>query len=349
MNKQPFFSVALPIYNTAKWLGDCLESILNQDFADFEIICVNDGSTDNSAEILSVYKTQDKRIKVINKPNGGVSSARNCAINSCCGKYLYFLDSDDVMLPQALSTAYSHIVSSNYPDVLETSFDINSNGVLRKYTVVHPGDKYFAPNLTKDERAVLLWLDSTYMVNVFSKFIETSFLKNNGITFSNRYIVSEDNDFTFQLHRRAETISYADFSPCVYFAPREGSLITQPTVKSFYSQICFEYAQITDIKYYKLSTEFIEKNKRKIYDKEMEFALKYFVYAINQAKEETVKEVYLKKIHIINNFLRPYLKYIPKHSVSSFILVKLCQIIGIPTTFNLLYNYITLRGVRNHE
>ena len=98
------FSVIIPVYNVESYLRDCLDSVLNQTFADWEAICVNDGSTDESASILDECVERDHRIKVITQPNGGLSSARNTGIKATSGDYLLFLDSDDWLETNALET-----------------------------------------------------------------------------------------------------------------------------------------------------------------------------------------------------------------------------------------------------
>ena len=88
-------SVIIPIYNVEKYLTKCIESVINQTYKNLEIILVNDGSTDNSKEIIDKYSSIDSRIKVINKKNGGLSDARNVGIELAKGEYITFLDSDD--------------------------------------------------------------------------------------------------------------------------------------------------------------------------------------------------------------------------------------------------------------
>ena len=88
-------SVIVPVFNSEKTLNRCLDSILNQTFKNFEVICVNDGSQDNSGQILNEYKMKDERIKVIEQKNKGLSGARNTGINLAKGKYVTFIDSDD--------------------------------------------------------------------------------------------------------------------------------------------------------------------------------------------------------------------------------------------------------------
>ena len=100
-------SVIVPVYNVEKYLSECLNSILAQTFNDFEVICVNDGSTDRSSEILLQYAKKDKRIKVITQKNQGLSMARNNGLKEAGGEYVYFVDSDDAIHPKCLETAYT--------------------------------------------------------------------------------------------------------------------------------------------------------------------------------------------------------------------------------------------------
>ena len=95
----PRVSIIVPVYNTGEYLPECLESVCNQTIRDIEIICVNDGSTDNSAEILDVFASRDNRIRVIEQPNGGELAARNSGIHAASGSWLGFVDSDDRAAP----------------------------------------------------------------------------------------------------------------------------------------------------------------------------------------------------------------------------------------------------------
>lgn len=98
----PRVSVIVPVYNVEKYLNECIDSILAQTFTDFELILVNDGSSDRSGEICDEYAIKDKRIKVIHQQNGGVSVARNTGLDEAKGTYISFVDSDDVVLPNYL-------------------------------------------------------------------------------------------------------------------------------------------------------------------------------------------------------------------------------------------------------
>ena len=107
--KTPEISIIIPIYNIQDYLEKCLDSVKNQTFKNWEAICVNDGSTDNSLEILQQYAESDERFIVINKENGGVSSARNTGLNLANGEYIMFLDGDDIIHPQCMEIALKTI------------------------------------------------------------------------------------------------------------------------------------------------------------------------------------------------------------------------------------------------
>lgn len=102
-------SVIVPVYNVEDYLEQCLESIISQTFGNIEIICVDDGSTDRSGEILEKFAEADSRIIVIHKKNGGLSSARNAALSRVKGKYICFVDSDDWLESNAVKEMVSHI------------------------------------------------------------------------------------------------------------------------------------------------------------------------------------------------------------------------------------------------
>ncbi len=99
----PAVSVVVPVYKVEKYLAECIESVLAQTFADFELILVDDGSPDRSGEICDAYATRDSRIRVFHKPNGGVTSARRLGVESARAEWICFADSDDKMFPQALA------------------------------------------------------------------------------------------------------------------------------------------------------------------------------------------------------------------------------------------------------
>ena len=109
----PEISVIIPVYNVEEKIERCLGSLQNQKFSDFEVILINDGSSDRSGKICDEYASMDKRIKVIHQKNQGVSVARNIGISIARGKYITFVDSDDYVSRDFLYSLYSDIVSCN--------------------------------------------------------------------------------------------------------------------------------------------------------------------------------------------------------------------------------------------
>ena len=110
---EPKISVIVPVYNVQDYLSQCLDSILSQTFPYFELICVNDGSKDNSRKILEEYKNRDCRIKIIDKENAGLSSARNAGMKIAKGEFLSFIDSDDWIDKTMLEKLYKNIQDTN--------------------------------------------------------------------------------------------------------------------------------------------------------------------------------------------------------------------------------------------
>lgn len=135
----PIISIIIPVYNVEKYLKRCIDSILNQTFKEFELILVNDGSTDNCGKICNMYKRKDKRISVIHKKNSGLSSARNVGLDLAKGKYIAFVDSDDYINKNMYEILYSNLIKTdadisicNFQYVNDTSI-ININQSIDNY------------------------------------------------------------------------------------------------------------------------------------------------------------------------------------------------------------------------
>ena len=117
----------MPAYNSARFLGEAIESVLRQTYKNYEIIVVDDGSTDNTMAVLDPYRTS---IKVLARPNGGPSAARNHGLSMASGEYVYFLDADDLVYPDGLSSLVSHLETHPETDLVAgewDTFDVTSN------------------------------------------------------------------------------------------------------------------------------------------------------------------------------------------------------------------------------
>lgn len=128
---EDLISIIVPIYNAEEFLGECIESILNQSYINIEIILVNDGSTDSSLNICNKYKEMDNRIKIISKSNSGVSDTRNIGISNALGKYICFTDADDMLKNDFVKVLYTEMVN-NEVDIVFCNFEYDYNGKLIK-------------------------------------------------------------------------------------------------------------------------------------------------------------------------------------------------------------------------
>lgn len=153
-----FFSVIVPVYKVEKYLYDCIESVLNQTFSDFELILVDDGSPDRCPEICDSYKEKDDRIKVVHKTNGGLASARRAGIRVAEGDYVFNLDSDDLIENDTLECAYKiikdtdcEIVSFSYRWVKNgQTVSITNDGLDEGFYDEKNIEKYIYPRLLMD-------------------------------------------------------------------------------------------------------------------------------------------------------------------------------------------------------
>lgn len=121
-------SIIIPVYGVEKYISQCLESVINQSYENIEIIVVNDGTKDNSMKIVEEYLL-DERIKIINKENGGLASARNRGIEEATGEYIYFLDSDDWI---EVNTIEVLVEESNNLDIIYSNFGILMRKIKKK-------------------------------------------------------------------------------------------------------------------------------------------------------------------------------------------------------------------------
>lgn len=198
------FAVITPVYNTAKYLPECLDSLLAQTYKNFVAFLIDDGSTDGSAQIIDQYAAQDARLKVVHKKNGGVSSARNTALDliekDSKFDFVIFLDSDDIWEPFCLEIVKKHIEEGHADMVSYGVHDLNKSGI------VPFKDKLFhAPRKYNRDEAYLFCFDNTdkkYTQSpAFSFFIGNIAFKAQaikGLRFNTSLKIGEDQNFKFQ-------------------------------------------------------------------------------------------------------------------------------------------------------
>lgn len=208
-----FFSVVIPVYNVEKYLRECVDSILGQSFADFELILVNDGSKDGSGAICDEYAEKDSRVKVIHKENGGLSDARNVGTEAACGEYVVYIDSDDYI---------------DGDDFLSSIYDKAKEGVdiiCYKFRKYYESSKTFSkcafafPELNKcetlSERVKYLVRTDSFYCSAWSKAVKLSVIKNNGISFE-KGLLGEDQEWYYHVMLKAKSIDGIDRDFLVY-------------------------------------------------------------------------------------------------------------------------------------
>ncbi len=125
-------SIIIPVYKVEKYLGECVDSILNQSCRDFELILVDDGGCDNCPQMCDKYAEQDCRIKVIHKQNGGLADARNAGLEIATGEYIIFVDSDDVISENLVGFAYK-IIEMTQSDIIQFNYEeFEDGGIIKK-------------------------------------------------------------------------------------------------------------------------------------------------------------------------------------------------------------------------
>lgn len=188
-------SVIIPVYNLASWLSKSIDSVLAQTYSDFEIIAVDDGSVDNSAEILKRYAESDERIKPIFKANGGVSSARNVGLDAAVGEYVFFLDGDDWIVPDTLEKL---INLSDEFDVVQAAFTEVYDDGSEKF----PDDVSFVNReIANTEEMLCCYFRSVIQESCWNKLYKKSFIGD--LRFDENLSVAEDSDFVYRLLKKA--------------------------------------------------------------------------------------------------------------------------------------------------
>ena len=214
-------SVVVPVYNVADCLDACLESLQAQTFNDIEILCVNDGSTDNSRELLGSWSQRDTRIRIIDKENGGLSSARNAGIEAAMSPYVCFLDSDDCFHPNACEEIV-RLLDESQADVLTFGATWTPEDAAAQWLqkALSPRDATYA-GFNSD----LMFKESSHPF-AWRTACRTSFLRDNSIRFDETIRFGEDTVFAFAVYPRAQKTVLSSAKLYEYRLQRPGSLMS---------------------------------------------------------------------------------------------------------------------------
>ena len=257
----PTVSIIVPVYNAEATISRCIESIINQEYRDFELLLIDDGSTDSSGTICDRYATEDSRIRLIHKENTGVSETRNMALDLACGTYLQFLDSDDWITPNA-TRLFVEEAERYHCDMVISDF----YRVVGK-RVAHKGDIDDDCVLTQEEfSAHMLQNPADFYYGVlWNKLYRRDIVEKYHLRMNPEISWCEDFMFNLEYIRHAE-VFYALQVPVYYYVKTKGSLASQgmsisKTIKM--KLMVFEYYN----NFYKhvLDEEDYEKNRLQVY------------------------------------------------------------------------------------
>lgn len=256
-------SIIIPVYNAENYIGCCLDSIINQTFQEIEIICVDDGSTDNSLSIIKEYSNKDKRIKVLHQENKGASIARNNGINNSNGKYIIFVDSDDWLNEKALEKLFNHAEKTKSEMVIFKFINVDESS-KEEYFSEFSDLEVFNSSFDNIIFNYLDVLDIIFKIphSPFNKLYDAYFLKKNHLKFLEGYGY-EDPLFFIDSFLEANYVSILR-EPLYYYRQREDS--TSADIGSEFSDIFHIMACIK-------STI----NKKGIYDKVKQQLFLYFI------------------------------------------------------------------------
>ena len=231
---QPLISVIVPVYNAENTLGKCIDSLLCQTYSNLEIILVNDGSTDNSLDICMYYSEKYRNIKVLSKPNGVVSSARNLGLDNACGDYYGFVDSDDYidvdMYSVLMENALAHNADISQVMLYDYEWKGDSNDII-----------------AADNKAGMMLLMNEVISNcVYNKIYNAELFSD--IRMNENMPIAEDFLCVYMLVRKADKIVVSP-KPLYHYVYREGSAMNRPLTEEHFLDVkVFEYmlSQETD-------------------------------------------------------------------------------------------------------
>ena len=258
--ENPLFSIIVPIYDVEHYLIQCIESVLAQDYSNYELILVDDGSPDNSIDICIKYAKQYSNIVVIHKINGGVSDARNAGIQIARGEYLMFLDSDDYWEGRTILSDLQNIITENNPDII---FNYMSSIYPDKIVNHYMNRDKIIGSFKEDFQG--LYQDRVYLGFPVTKTIKRELILQNHLFFIKGRNF-EDIPWSFSLVKHIK--DYAIFQNCFYMYRRErnGSTSSAVTAKNQVSLFQNLSDVITEIKNMKLNNELLPGLKKYVDD-----------------------------------------------------------------------------------
>ena len=211
-------SVIVPVYNVEKYLEECVKSIIRQTYKNIEILLIDDGSTDNSGKVCDDFAESDKRIKVFHKKNGGLSDARNYGVENASGKYVMFVDSDDIVAESIIEILYHMIVADKDLKLTACRLAHFKDGKVPEFFNSNAEIEY----LSKEEALVNFLCQKSIPTSACAKLYEAELLHTIKFVKGQRF---EDNEFIFKIITNCKKIGYCNLKLYAY-RHREYSITT---------------------------------------------------------------------------------------------------------------------------
>lgn len=250
-------SFIIPIYNVEKYLEQCVDSVLNQSYRDIEVVLVDDGSPDGCPAICDAYEQKDKRVKVVHKPNGGLSDARNAGLEVATGDYVIFVDSDDFWMSNGDLEKLVTVVRE-HPECDFVGFNCSyyypESQNYRKWVAY---DEKLSIPADKDTSMCKLVASGTMPMSACLKIIKRESLKDIGLTFK-KGLLSEDIPWFIDLLEGCKKCMFVNHYVYAYRQNVSGSITNTPGERSFNSLFGIVKSEIEKIKERRFSPPAIE-------------------------------------------------------------------------------------------
>lgn len=250
--QQDLISVIVPCYNVEKFIDDCFKSLENQTYQNIEVIFVNDGSTDGTLDKIKSFCEGRKKFRYIDKPNGGVGSARNTGISEAKGKYIYFMDSDDMLTKNIISTLVSNIKKTG-ADISICKFKWVGEGRHYKQKMVSSKCRLY---VGKDANMAQLYCGKNFAFGLCNKLFKVEKLKkieNYPNVFNTKATYGEDTELLTKYFAISEKVAFTS-AKLYFYRQRKGSLVHSKFSESKLSVFnCLDFADTLDKKVFEKS------------------------------------------------------------------------------------------------
>ena len=224
MIDNPLVSVVVPVYNVEKYLDRCVQSVVNQTYENLEIILVDDGSTDKSAPMCDNWAKADSRIKVVHKKNSGLGMARNTGLESACGKYIFFFDSDDYVNVETVEKCVATAEKNNSEVVIYGLCDVYDDGKISEKEIVTDKTVFVGDEVKNEVLPGMFTYSMGFGISSCGKMYSLKKIKELSLKFkSEKEIVSEDAYFILELFPHINNVSVIKES-LYYYYKRSNSL-----------------------------------------------------------------------------------------------------------------------------